>query len=255
MSILFICFNFFFLINNSTDISHSEWTIKTDDLDNIYVYNHLKLEKYNSEGKLLFTYSNSLLGDISLCDPSDPFNVVLYFSDFRNLIILDSNLNNKVGTINLNNFLDDDVDLISRSSNGDFLFYISSLSQVLRFSPQGHLIDESVLLSLYLNEQEVDYMSLYNEMCYLVYNKNILVKLDDNLQFISKLYLPKAEKILLDKDKIYFLNSGKLYLYDTTDGQAEEILVKQTFLANEIIINQGEIIIYNKGLLSIEHIK
>lgn len=250
-----LLFIVFFITGIKNENHDSEWTIKCDYLSNIYVYNSLELKKYNSKGDFMFRYSNTFMGDISVCDISDPFNVLVYFSDFKNILILDNNLNKKGEEINIEKYTDEEVDLICKSTSGDLYFYVSALNQVLRYSSRGELLDESILLSGMLNNTDIENMFIYKGVCYLIYNKNIVLKLDANLQYISKIYVSSAERLFLDGDRLYYLQGDNLYKYDCANGKSKQVITDKELNFNTIFIHQSRIVYYIDGLVGISKIK
>lgn len=67
-----------------------------DPLQNLYcLSSNEELIKYAPTGKPLFSYSNTTLGKITFIDASDPFNILLFYSEQQILVLLDRTLNER----------------------------------------------------------------------------------------------------------------------------------------------------------------
>ena len=73
----------------------------TDKLKRIYaVTDDNELIQYDSNGKELFRYNNNTLGELTYIDTSNPFNLLLFYSEFQTVITLDRTLS-PTGNLNL----------------------------------------------------------------------------------------------------------------------------------------------------------
>lgn len=66
--------------------------VTIDITGNIYTVSGNVLSKYDSNGKLIKTYSEKSYGNISLIDPSDQFKILVFYKDFNKIIFLDNML-------------------------------------------------------------------------------------------------------------------------------------------------------------------
>lgn len=75
-------------------ISEKVTFVTTDKLLNVYVITaHGELIKYTPEGKEKARYNNFSLGNPSLVDATNPFQLLLYFPEFMTVVTLDNTLN------------------------------------------------------------------------------------------------------------------------------------------------------------------
>lgn len=77
--------------------------INVDNLGNVYIVKENKITKFDSENKLLATYSGKSQGYISSIDVADPFRIIVFYSDFGQIVFLDNTLSVIQGPIALNN--------------------------------------------------------------------------------------------------------------------------------------------------------
>lgn len=75
-------------------ISEKVTFITTDKLLNVYVITARgEFVKYTPEGKEIARYNNFSLGNPSLVDATNPFQILLYFPEFMTVVTLDNTLN------------------------------------------------------------------------------------------------------------------------------------------------------------------
>jgi len=62
----------------------------TDQLRNVYTVTKTnEVIKYTPSGQIQFRYNNNTLGNLAFIDATDPFNLLLFYPDFRRVILLD----------------------------------------------------------------------------------------------------------------------------------------------------------------------
>lgn len=64
----------------------------TDIQENIYGWTSDRLDKYSSEGNLLYHYSNPSMGYISKVDASIPTKIMVYYEDSNSILLLNNKL-------------------------------------------------------------------------------------------------------------------------------------------------------------------
>lgn len=68
--------------------------VYADNLDNVYLLSGRdELLKYDAKGVLKWRYSNNRFGKLYSVDVSDPLRVVLFYTDFQQVVVLNNNLN------------------------------------------------------------------------------------------------------------------------------------------------------------------
>ncbi|MEM8529005.1 MAG: hypothetical protein AAGG68_30520 [Bacteroidota bacterium] len=123
-------------------------SIHLDQLHQLYLVkaNNILL-KFDAKGEQQFEYSNSLLGDISLVDVTDPLNIVLYYADYQTIVLLDRNLT-ELRVISLFDLGFGQVSSIGMANNQTFWLYDENDFKLKRIDRQGKVVFESGDLSL-----------------------------------------------------------------------------------------------------------
>lgn len=134
-----------FLLRNS--FAGEAKLLAVDKLQQIYVVSpDQHLLKYNPDGKLLFDYSNRTLGQLGWVDVTDPFNVLLFYPDYQNLLFLDRTLN-LAAEMRLP--IDDfpNVTLVAMGRDNYVWLYDAVLFRLRKVGKEGQIIKESQDLS------------------------------------------------------------------------------------------------------------
>ncbi len=135
---LFIVFIFGFTLNDSKfilekTIPASSKNFSTDNLENIYFLNGTTLEKYDSQGNILKTYSNKNLGKISSADVSNPLKILLFYESFQQIVILDNMLSASLEPVSLESLGYNQTSLVCSSHNNGMWIYNKQNFELVRF--------------------------------------------------------------------------------------------------------------------------
>jgi hypothetical protein len=157
-----------------------------DPLGNIYVVKDHELIKYDAKGTELFTFSNFLAGKITSVDPSDPFKVLVYYSEFGQVDILDRNLARTIDPILLQSYGLELATLVCRSYNSGLWVYDPVNFELIR-------LDQ--------NMQQTDRTGFINQIVGSEINPTNLLEADNNV-FLSD---PETGVIMFDRFGTYLL--------------------------------------------------
>lgn len=133
------------LVNTSSAQSNSMFPKNIDffDLDilgQLYFVKGSELKKYSPDGELLQNYSNLYLGDITLIDVSDPMNLLVYYQDINQIVMLDNQLSIKNSPIDLNDLGYGQANLTCLSYSNGFWVFDPISQSLIRFN---NLLEES----------------------------------------------------------------------------------------------------------------
>lgn len=189
----------------------------TDKLQQLYIStSDNTIIKYAPTGKTLFSYNNNTLGDVRFIDATDPFNILVYYPDFKTLITLDRTLN-KTGEFNLFNFDIVDVQIVAMSNNNTIWLYDNATFKLKKINANGELIVESDDLSLLLQQSLAPtFMIERNNLVYI--NDPVLgvYVFDIFGQYIKRLEIIGLQEFQLLKDQLLYLKGNKLHSFHLT---------------------------------------
>ena len=162
--LLLSCLVFFFLElafaqNNHQDGYQLLFEIKTtakdfttDKLQNIYLLDAKnEIVKLTPNGTEQFRYPNTTLGEPNYLDATNPFNLLLYFPDFQNVITLDRTLN-LAGELNLQQLGFFRVNALGMAGDGNLWVYDEVDFRLKKIGQDGQIILQSSDLSLELRQ-------------------------------------------------------------------------------------------------------
>lgn len=98
-------------------------SITSDQLQNLYVLKNDVLEKYDANGKFLYSYSDNTLGRIDFVDASDPMKTLVFYKAFPEFLILDNTLTVSGPGVPLQQYGLEQVSLACTSYDRGYWFY------------------------------------------------------------------------------------------------------------------------------------
>jgi|GEM_PF-3006482 hypothetical protein len=132
------------------DRTHSDKTltpkdnwIKKDRLGYFYKLDDSRqLVKFDQTGQILQDYMHPVYGVISSWDVSDPYKILVFYRAHQQLILLDNTLN-ILSEIDLSNFGEGYVELITMSDDGNYWLYDSYAQTLIKVNDALEIIEQS----------------------------------------------------------------------------------------------------------------
>ena len=226
----------------------------TDKLGQLYLVTEKnEVIKYDPNGVEMFRFNNNRLGNLQHIDATDPFNVLLYYSDYLTVITLDRTLNQTldfdlinlnllevkaVGMSNDNNvWLYDEVTFKLRKVDrkGQVLIESDQLNMRLFYTPNPNFILEREN-TVYVNNPETGILvfDIYGKYIktldfkglddFQVFNKQLIFREGEKLQsfylqplVLQTLELPsgteKEDKIRIQKNRLFVKKADQVMIY------------------------------------------
>jgi hypothetical protein len=228
-----------------------------DNLGNIYAITHNnQLKKYNPKGDSMGVFNDvRKYGKLTYIDASNPLKTLLFYKDFRTIVVLDRLLN-MVNTIDLRKANIFQVRAIAQSYDNNVWVFDEQESKLRKIGEDGKIISETADLRIVLDEAPVpvsifdqnrfvymydplkgmyvfDYygaqknkISLLNWTDVQVIGNTILGRKEGRLmqyttgtlelkETVLPDFLQKAENILLAPQGIYIMEPTGIRLYST----------------------------------------
>ena len=193
----------------------SSWNI--DQLNNIYVAEGSTLNKYNSEGNLLFSQSIKSIGEISSIDVLNPMKIGLFSKNQQKICFIDNTLTLINECIALNEKNIGYVNKIFPSNRQNVIWlWDSNNSKILQIDNQNTkktIIEISNLTGILNLKNPVFFREIDNQLHVVDLKKNMYV-FDVFGSLIQNNYqLNKTEIISSNKNKILSIVDKKIYVY------------------------------------------
>lgn len=124
-------------------ISEKVTFITTDKLLNVYVITARgEFVKYTPEGKEIARYNNFSLGNPSLADATNPFQILLYFPEFMTVVTLDNTLN-EAARYELFDLNVSEVDALCFANDGNVWLYDPTTFSLKKIDRNSKVLLES----------------------------------------------------------------------------------------------------------------
>lgn len=245
------------LLISSSFISFSQWKeigqiditanqISFDEFGNQYYTSNNTLYKCDSKGNVLKTYSNSFLGNIHSFDVSDPLRLLLFFSDFNQIVYLDNRLSELRAPISLDDLELYEANAVCASHRGGFWTYISGNNKLMRFNNNLQLEQENYIITD--KEIKTEHVQLIETSYYLflVLPPDGIFIYDGLGSFVKKLPSENVRFVHSENQKMFFTEKDKINIYDFRTGKIETFELPITEISGMSFNNDKLYLIDNK---------
>lgn len=124
-----------------------------DPLGNIYALNNMgAIEKYDALGNKRTVFTQNRLGKPASIYALHALKVLVWYPDFRTIVLLDRNLVQLGGSLNLIELGLQNVSVLAPAVDGNIWIYDEVSFKLLKISPEGNVITESQGLNLLLEK-------------------------------------------------------------------------------------------------------
>lgn len=218
----------------------------SDQLGNLYFIKNTELQKVDFETNRGGSYSNTLSGNISTVDVSDPFRILLFYKDFNKIVFLDKNLSEIISPIILDDLGYYNVLSVCQSVNGGFWLFDQSLSQLVYIDKNLNTVKKSSQLSDLLRqniEQKQVFMLEKNDYIYLGINGEGVLLFDNYGTYLKTFPLLNSGVFQVSNGIISYYKEGKLFFYNTNNFTENHITLpkhdcKQVRIENKRLFMQ-----------------
>jgi hypothetical protein len=223
----FIFLSFAFCLLVPPSVSAQKWTLfkKNDDIDcryfltdhtrNIYIVTYKsELLKYDSEGYFDSRFSFKKFGKIGYVDVTNPFKIILYYTDYQCIVVVDAALN-PIKTLFLNEMGAANASVLAMSDAGHIWVYDSGVNKLLRYSVDAtgfKLASTSPPLSI--TGLQPTQMLVRENFVYLnMPTKGILV-FDQFGKYIKTLNIVNASSLQIIDNQLFYQQNNKYFKFN-----------------------------------------
>ena len=186
--------------------------LNIDNRGNIYIISETTLYKYSIEGKLLYSYTNNMLGRIKSIDVTSPFKILVFYEETESILFLDEQLIPITETIDLVSKQCYSIQAAAFSTNNQIWLYDAINNDLLQ-------------LDFYFNEINKIHLNFSNlqplQLLFISSKNLILQDATSGILFFDAFgtYLKTlpiiAENIMqIDESTISYLKDNNLHLYN-----------------------------------------
>jgi hypothetical protein len=214
----------------------------TDNLGQVYLIKGDQLFKYNKFGSLLFTYSNKVLGQITIIDASNPLRLLLYYRDFGQIEFLDDALSLIGSAINLEEKLMGQSTLACASTNDEMWLYDPLDFRLVRINQKLKVSYESLNINQISGTNILPNLLIeYNNWVYLNNPATGILVFDVYGTYSKTIPIKGLQSFKFEDNQLFYFKDKKLISYDLNRfSETEMMLPKLSLDAKNIRIERAE---------------
>lgn len=214
---------FYFVQAQSSDITYQlvremnvqPEMVSVDNLNQIYLLTpDNELIKYTSNGQEAFRFNNNRLGDLTHIDASNPFNLLLYYGNFSNILILDRTLNPSV-QLNLFELNFTQINAVGLANDNNVWVFDDLNFQLKKINQKGEIIVQSDNLNFALNRPVRPNFLLEREQKVFLNDPQIGILVFDIFgQFEKIIDFKGLNHFQVIEQQLLYFQDGKLYSFN-----------------------------------------
>ncbi|WP_372752958.1 hypothetical protein [Labilibaculum sp.] len=252
---ILLCLFLLFPNGENIQINQPHDFIAVDHLGNVFAVNNSELIKFNPQGEKQSSFSNSMLGRISDIDLNNPLQILIFYSDFNQILFLDRNLAEIGNAIDLYTYSDNETELVCSSPNGGFWIYNSSDKQSVHISDTGKKENQSLFLNSFFEDVLPTKMKEYNSNLYLLYPEQGILHLDQNGQFKKKNFIPGIRNFEITKNTLFYTTEKGIFSWKSLELDDKLLFQSKEYEGEKLILKNNNLYIFNKKTITIKALK
>lgn len=198
--------------------------LTADPLGQVYVITpENELLQYNAQGGLAYKYQNFRHGELGWVDAGNPMNVLLFYPEFGQIVILDRTLS-EIAQLNLPEMGFWNVRVIGRSADNQIWLYDPVQTLVRKISLTGESLAEGQPLSLLLPSPPFPLWITEQKQEVYMYDPEVGVLVFDPFgQFLKTIPTGAMEGLHVWNGEWTFWQHGELFLFQPLSLQTFHI--------------------------------
>jgi len=219
-----------------------------DALGNQYFLAFGELIRINASGET-DAYTNRQFGSDLHVDIADPLNVLVFFKDFGNIILLDNNLTEKNSFSNQQLLSNARPGMVCTSSKNGFWAWFPDVYKLMRFDYNVTSQAVSDDMSMHYPVPGFSkYMVESNNKLFMATDTGVWV-FDQHANFLFTISDLMIDYFQVFGNKIIYRKANNLHIYDFFLNQENVFLLPETHVEHFFLLNNKTIYIQTKELL------
>ncbi len=226
-----------------------------DNLDNIYLLDDFTIKKFDSNGQLMFTYSDNFLGKINSLSIGEGLKVLVYYKNNAQIVVLDNSLSQLSPPVSLNFYNLGATTLVCSSVQNRYWFYDPLQGAIIRTTNTFTEVFNSGNLDQLLNYAiEPNFMTEWGNTLYLNDPKEGILVFDIFGTYQKTIPLKGLTDFQVTEKGIFFMEGERFLYYDFLSFQYQEIELpesksKKVLISNKLLFMQfdSSIKVFNRN--------
>lgn len=200
-----------------------------DKFCNGYVAGRNKLQKFSSEGKLLFPYEEFRYGAIGSIDVTNPLKIVVFFPDVMKAVVLDKFLS-PLTTYDFLQLGYPSVSAVCGSTDGRIWYYDNVSMQLKKIDETGKVLREGQPMNTQLVQiPQPNFLLEYDNLVYMNDSLQGILVFDVFGSYKKLIPVTGLNKFQAAAQTIFYSDARNLYAYNM-----------QTLATNKLILPEDE---------------
>lgn len=216
--------------------------LSTDQFGNVYLIKNNRISKYDISGKFTHSYSNSLSGNIFSVDVTDPLRIMLYYSDFNQIVFLDKTLSVLNERIMLDEYGLEFVTAACTSTQGGLWVYDRQKEWILYFDKNLEIkIQSPRITGIKSFENHPDFILESDQKIFLKIPELGIMIFDHFGSYIKTIPLKNVNDFQVIENQIVFHNDNSLLFYNYNFHLKKELKLPQSKNLKQVRIEGNNI--------------
>ncbi len=229
--------------------------VTLDKLHNVYIVDDKNiLYKYTTQGKVQFEYDDNQYGQISYMDVTNPFQILLYYPDFLQVVVLDRTLS-ELQSINLSDFEESliQTNALGMASDNQLWLY-NELDFTLN---KINILQRSFSIKTDLSQQFYNGITPIklierNNTVWLNDPKQGIFQFDAFGQLISQFDLIGVQEFNIFHNTLFYQQGNQFFQFDLAALTTTAIQLPQTIKASEqILVQKNRLVIWKEDRICV----
>lgn len=198
--------------------------VEVDRFGNIYLIKDNVVAKYDADMNFLCAYDNYPAGSMSSLDVSNPFKVIVFYSEFNKLMYLDNKLSELRSPIMLDDAGLYNIKVVCSSSFGGFWVFDEQNVCVRRIDGNLEISQQGTNVYDKLGDANVIAMRESANYIFLIADNSKILILDKFGNFYKMLNIDApCSDFCIDNDILYYSRNGEIEAYNTIEDKTVAI--------------------------------
>lgn len=228
--------------------------LSSDPLGNIYlVKEDNTLLKLNAKGDSIGIFNEIKKGKITHIDATNPLRILLFFSDYNQIVIL-NNMLTKKNVLQLNSIGLNNVSCIANSVDGNIWLYDQATGSLLKVNEQLGVLQNTNLRNISENPGAVSDMTEHERALYIADTLDGIRKFDQ-FGFYNTTYPIKTGNLQFFNSYLVYFVAPYLYSYHMQSFSERKIKVPEPDHLRQLRIERNALYVLREKRLDIYSIQ
>jgi hypothetical protein len=226
-------------------------TFYTDQLENVYFIDGHKFIKISVSTGEKIEYGSISAGRISMADVSNPFQILIFYQDFNQVVFLSNKLSTIQSPVNLSDVDTEQAAMVCSSGRGGFWVYNDRSNRLVYFDPQLRITNQSmVITSITGSVQKPVFMTEVQRHVYLNIPGHGILVFDRFASWIKTIPYSGPDSFQVIGGKIVYFLNGELNSLDAKTLEISKHDLPPGYQADNAQLQSKGIYILSGGIIN-----